>query len=41
MAQKKLGEYAITNDDFIRAPITQPVVEVEKYEINLNPLSLV
>ena len=22
MAQKKLGEYAIPNDDFIRAPIT-------------------
>jgi hypothetical protein len=32
MAQKNLGEYAIHNDDFIHARITQPVVMEEKYE---------
>ena len=41
MAQKKLGEYAIPNDDFIRAPITQPAVAAENYEIKPNLLSLV
>jgi hypothetical protein len=41
MAQKKLGEYAIPNDDFIRAPITQPAVMAENYEIKANLLSLV
>jgi hypothetical protein len=25
--QKKLGEYATPNEDYIRAPITQPAVE--------------
>ena len=41
MAEKKLGEYAIPNDDFIRAPITQPAVAAENYEIKPNLLSLV
>ena len=41
MAQKKLGEYAIPNDDFIRASITQPAVAPENYEIKPNLLSLV
>ena len=41
MAQKKLGEYAIPNDDFIRAPITQHVVTAENYEIKPNLLSFV
>ena len=41
MAEKKLGEYAIPNDDFIRAPITQPAVTAENYEIKPNLLSLV
>jgi hypothetical protein len=41
MAEKKLGEYDIPNDDFIRAPITQPAVEAENYEIKPNLLSLV
>jgi hypothetical protein len=31
MAQKQLGEYAIPNEDYIRAPITQPAVEAEYY----------
>jgi hypothetical protein len=41
MAQKKLEEYATPNEDYIRAPITQPAVEVENYEIKPNYLSLV
>ena len=41
MAKKKLGESAIPNDDFIRAPITQPAVTAENYEIKPNLLSLV
>ena len=41
MAEKKLGEYAIPNDDFIRAPITQPAVTAENCEIKPNLLSLV
>jgi hypothetical protein len=41
MAQKKLGEYATPNDDYIRAPITQPAVTAENYEIKHNDLSLV
>jgi hypothetical protein len=38
---KKLGEYATPNEDYIRAPITQPAVEAENYEIKPNFLSLV
>jgi hypothetical protein len=41
MEQKKLGEYATPNNDYIRAPITQPIVEAENYEIKPNYLSLV
>jgi hypothetical protein len=41
MAQNKLGEYAISNEDYIHAPITQPAVEAENYEIKPNYLSLV
>jgi hypothetical protein len=41
MAQNKLGEYAISNGDYIHAPITQPAVEAENYEIKPNYLSLV
>jgi hypothetical protein len=41
MAQRKLGKYATPNDDYIRAPITQPAVRTENYEINPNYLSLV
>jgi hypothetical protein len=33
MTQKKLGEYATPNDDFMRAPITQPSITTENYEI--------
>jgi hypothetical protein len=41
MAQKKLGEYATPNEDYISAPITQPAVEAKNYEIKPNYLSLV
>jgi hypothetical protein len=41
MAQKKLGEYATPNEDYICAPFTQPAIEVENYEIKPNYLSLV
>jgi hypothetical protein len=39
MAQKKLGEEATPNDDYLIAPITQPVVTSE--EIKPHFLSLV
>ena len=41
MAHKKLGEFATPNDDYLRAPITQPAVEAENYEIKPNFLTLV
>lgn len=41
MAKKKLGYFATPNDDYLRAPITQPAVEVETYEIKPNFLTLV
>ena len=41
MAAKKLGEFATPNDDYLRAPITQPTVTAENYEIKPNFLSLV
>ncbi len=41
MAQKKLEEYTIPNEDFIHAPITQPAITAENYEIKPNLLSLV
>ena len=36
MAQKKLGEFATPNDDYLSAPITQPAVDAENYEIKPN-----
>ena len=41
MAEKKLGEYATPNDDYLRAPITQPAVTAENYEIKPHFLTLV
>ena len=41
MVQKRLGEYVTPADDFIPAPITQPAVDAETYEIKPNLLSLV
>ena len=41
MAKKKLGEYAPPNDDYLRAPITQPVVTAKNYEIKPHFLTLV
>ena len=41
MAEKKLGEYVAPNDDYLRAPITQPAVTAENYEIKPHFLSLV
>ena len=41
MAHKKLGEFATPNDDYLRAPITQPAVKAENYEIKPNFLTLV
>ena len=38
---KKLGEFATPSDDYLRAPITQPVVDAENYEIKPNFLALV
>jgi hypothetical protein len=40
MTQKKLGHYATPNDDFMHAPITQPTVTEENYEIKPIFLSL-
>ena len=41
MAEKKLGEFATPNNDYLRTPITQPAIAVEDYEIKLHYLSLV
>ena len=41
MAEKKLGEYAAPNDDYLCAPITQPAVTAENYEIKPHFLTLV
>ena len=41
MAHKKLGEFATSNDNYLRAPITQPAVDVENYEIKSNFLTLI
>ena len=41
MANKKLGEFATPNDDYLRAPITQPAVIAENYEIKPNLLNLI
>ena len=41
MANKKLGEFSPPNDDYLHAPITQPVVVAENYEIKPNLLNLI
>ena len=41
MAYKKLGEFATPNDDYLRAPITQPEVVEENYQIKPNLLNLI
>ena len=41
MAEKKLGEFATPNNDYLRTPITQPSINVEDYEINPHYWSLV
>jgi hypothetical protein len=41
MKQKKFGEYAPPNDNYLRACITQPAVNAENYEINPHFLTLV
>ena len=41
MAEKKLGEFATPNNDYLRTPNTQPSIAVEDYEIKPHYLSLV
>ena len=41
MAEKKLGEFATPNHDYLRTPITQPAILAEDYEIKPHYLSLV
>ena len=41
MAPKKLGEFSTPNDDYLRAPITQPAVVSENYEVKPNLLNLI
>ena len=41
MAAKKFGEFATPNDDYLCAPITQPAVVAENYEIKPNLLNLI
>ena len=41
MAHKKPREFATPNDDYLRAPISQPAVEAKNYEIKPNVLTLV
>ena len=41
MAEKKLGEFATPNNDYLRTPITQPAIAAEDYEIKPHYLSLV
>jgi hypothetical protein len=33
MATNKYGEFATPNDDYLHAPITQPAVDTQNYEI--------
>jgi hypothetical protein len=35
MAQKKLGEYATPNEDYIRAPITHPLLKQKIVKLSL------
>ena len=41
MAEKKLGEFATPNNDYLRTPITQPTIAADDYEIKPHYLSLV
>lgn len=41
MAIKNLGEFSTPNDDYVRAPIAQPNVRAEQYEINPNLVTTV
>jgi hypothetical protein len=41
MATKNLGEFATPNDNSLRAPIAQPTVTVQNYEIKSKLLNLV
>ena len=41
MSKKKLGEFATPNGDYLRAPITQPTIIAENYEIKPNLLNLI
>jgi hypothetical protein len=41
IATKKLGEFATPSDDYLRAPITQPVVDAVNYEIKTQFITLV
>jgi hypothetical protein len=40
-ATKKVGEFSTPNDYYLRAPIIQPIITAENYEINPNFLNLV
>ena len=41
MAEKKLGEFATPNNDYLRTPITQTPITADDYEIKPHYLSLV
>src|SRR4051812_5556560 len=41
MAEKKLGEFATPNNDYLPTPITQPTITIVDYEIKPHYLSLV
>ena len=41
MAEKRLGEFATPNNDYLHTPITQPTINAEDYEIKPYYLSLV
>ena len=41
MAEKKLGEFATPNNDYLHTPITQPTIAANDYEIKPHYLSLV
>ena len=41
MAEKKLGEFATPNNNYLRTPINQPAITAEDYEIKPHYLSLV
>ena len=41
MANKKPGEFAALDEDFMRAPIAQPAVPAEQSDINLTLLVVI